>query len=51
MATVKKEKVVAKKQPKVSKELRECQEAIVYLLEEMDTLKEKVNRVMNRMGL
>ena len=37
--------------PKVSKEVKECQEAIVYLLEEMDTIKEKINKLMSRMGL
>ena len=37
--------------PKVSKELKECQEAIVYLLEEMDIVKGKIDKVMNRMGL
>mgnify|MGYP003134720914 CR=1 FL=1 len=37
--------------PKVSKEVKECQEAIVYLLEEMDIVKEKLNKLMSRMGL
>ena len=37
--------------PKVSKEVKECQEAIVYLLEEMNTIKEKIDKLMSRMGL
>jgi len=44
-------KKTTKAAPKVSKELKECQEAIVYLLEEMDIVKEKIDKVMNRMGL
>ena len=44
-------KKVVKKAPKVSKELVECQEAITYLLEEVELLKDKIDRVMGRMGL
>tara|TARA_R100000458_G_C8061964_1_gene104507 strand:+ start:361 stop:510 length:150 start_codon:yes stop_codon:yes gene_type:complete len=44
-------KKVVKKAPKVSKELVECQEAITYLLEEVESLKDKIDRVMGRMGL
>ena len=44
-------KKVVKKSPKVSKELVECQEAITYLLEEMESVKEDIDKVMSRMGL
>ena len=44
-------KKATKAAPKVSKEVKECQEAIVYLLEEMDIVKEKLDKLMSRMGL
>ena len=44
-------KKTTKAAPKVSKELIQCQEAICYLLEELESLKDKVDRVMGRMGL
>jgi uncharacterized protein YlxW (UPF0749 family) len=44
-------KKVVKKPAKVSKELVECQEAITYLLEEVESLKDKIDKVMGRMGL
>ena len=37
--------------PKKSNELKECQEAIVYLLDELEIVKDKVDRIMGRMGL
>ena len=37
--------------PKKSNELKECQETIVYLLEELEEVKEKLDKVMTRMGL
>tara|TARA_R100000742_G_C4275632_1_gene96227 strand:+ start:29 stop:178 length:150 start_codon:yes stop_codon:yes gene_type:complete len=40
-----------KASPKVSKELKECQEAITYLLEEMEQMKSNIEKVMGRMGL
>jgi len=36
---------------KKSDELKECQEAVVYLLEEMESIKEKMNKIAGRMGL
>jgi|8_EtaG_2_1085327.scaffolds.fasta_scaffold90041_2 hypothetical protein len=44
-------KKVTKAAPKISKEVDECLKAIAYLLEEMDTVKEKVDKLMSRMGL
>tara|TARA_R100000664_G_scaffold13127_1_gene21068 strand:+ start:384 stop:533 length:150 start_codon:yes stop_codon:yes gene_type:complete len=44
-------KKVTKASPKVSKEVKECQEAVVYLLEEMDIVKGKLDKLMSRMGL
>jgi len=44
-------KKTTKAAPKISKELIQCQEAISYLLEEIEELKDKVDRVMGRMGL
>ena len=44
-------KKTTKEAPKVSKELEECLKAIAYLLEEMDIVKEKVDKLMSRMGL
>tara|TARA_R100000458_G_C8100938_1_gene127642 strand:- start:284 stop:433 length:150 start_codon:yes stop_codon:yes gene_type:complete len=44
-------KKTTKAAPKVSKELVECQESIIYLLEELKLLKDKVNKIMGRMGL
>ena len=44
-------KKVVQKAPKVSKELVECQEAVTYLLEEVESLSEKLDKVMSRMGL
>ena len=44
-------KKTTKAVPKVSKELIQWQEAISYLLEELESLKDKVDRVMGRMGL
>tara|TARA_R110000744_G_scaffold178592_2_gene297583 strand:- start:564 stop:710 length:147 start_codon:yes stop_codon:yes gene_type:complete len=40
-----------KSAPKKSNELKECQETIVYLLEELEEVKEKLDKVMTRMGL
>ena len=44
-------KETTKADTKISKELIQCQEAISYLLEEIEELKDKVDRVMGRMGL
>tara|TARA_R100000664_G_C2683950_1_gene90771 strand:+ start:308 stop:457 length:150 start_codon:yes stop_codon:yes gene_type:complete len=44
-------KKTTKAVPKVSKELKECQEAVVYLLEELKEIKSNIEKVMNRMGL
>ena len=37
--------------PKKSNELKECQEAIVYLLEELESVKTKLDKLSGRMGL
>ena len=37
--------------PKKSNEVRECQEAIVYLLEELESVKAKLDKLSGRMGL
>jgi hypothetical protein len=44
-------KKTTKAAPKVSKELQECQEAITYLLEELEEMKSNIGKVMGRMGL
>tara|TARA_R100001082_G_scaffold17469_1_gene8733 strand:+ start:445 stop:594 length:150 start_codon:yes stop_codon:yes gene_type:complete len=44
-------KKTTKAAPKVSKELKECQEAITYLLEELEEMKSNIEKVMGRMGL
>ena len=44
-------KKTTKAAPKVSKELKECQEAITYLLEELGEIKSNIEKVMGRMGL
>jgi DNA-directed RNA polymerase specialized sigma54-like protein len=37
--------------PKKSNELKECQEAIEYLLEELEQVKETLSKISGRMGL
>jgi len=37
--------------PKKSNELKECQEAIVYLLDELESVKTKLDKLSGRMGL
>lgn len=48
MATAKKEKVVAKKQPKKSNEL---EKHIKFIYTELEDLRGKLEKVLNRMGL
>ena len=44
-------KKTTKAAPKISKELIQCQEAITYLLEEMEQMKSNIAKLMGRMGL
>ena len=48
MATTKKEKVVVKKQPKKS---CECEKHIEFIYEELKSLRDKLEKVLIRMGL
>jgi len=48
MPVHKKEKVVAKKQPKKS---CDCEKHIEFIYEELETLRDKLEKVLGRMGL
>ena len=37
--------------PKKSNELKECQEVIVYLLDELEVVKDKLDKVSSRLGI
>lgn len=49
MPSVKKEK--PKESSKESDELLKCQEAITYLLDELESMQDKLNKISGRMGL